>query len=110
MPTALKQNCMTTLTLDGHRDGITYTPDRDRLRLNRQARTVYDVMIDGHWRTLSEIARCTGEPEPSISARLRDLRKPRFGSHTVERRYIACGLWEYRVLLPQITQFEMEGV
>lgn len=87
--------------ISGHRDGRTYDDRRDRLRLNRQARMIYDVMIDGRWRSLADINHLTAEPEASISARLRDLRKPRFGSHLVERRYIAHGVWEYRVLPPE---------
>jgi hypothetical protein len=55
-------------------------------------------MRDGRWRRLTAIAIAAQAPEASVSARLRDLRKERFGSHTVERRYVAQGLWEYRVL------------
>lgn len=36
----------------------------------------------------------------SISARLRDLRKPKFGGYVVERRRRTVGTWEYRVSLP----------
>ena len=86
---------------DGHRDGDTYDDIRDRLRLNRQARSVYDLMIDGQWRTLAEISEATGEPEASISARLRDFRKDRFGAHVVDREYLADGIWRYRVLQPK---------
>lgn len=85
-------------TLDGDRDGGTYDRDRDRTRLNRQARAVFRVIADREWHTLAEISERTGEPEASVSARLRDLRKRRFGSHIVERRYVANGLWEYRWL------------
>ena len=88
---------MNDKTIDEHRDGATYDAERDCLRLNRQARAVYDLMIDGRWRTLAVISERTCEPEASVSARLRDLRKARFGSHTVERRYVANGIWEYRV-------------
>ena len=83
----------------GDRDGETFEPDRDRKRLNKQAQDVYSLMSDGHWRILADIAAHTGHPEASISARLRDLRKPRFGGHTVERRYIASGLYQYRLVL-----------
>ena len=86
---------------DGHRDGETYDPGRDLARLNRQAAAVYELMQDKHWRTLAEIALATGEPEPSISARLRDLRKDRFGGFVVEREYVSHGQWRYRVLPPK---------
>jgi hypothetical protein len=52
--------------------------------------------------TLQDIARETGDPEASISARLRDLRKPQFGGHTVERIRTGegkRGLFLYRVVL-----------
>ncbi len=78
-------------------DGETYDESRDGLRLHRQLQTVFDAIKDGRWRTLHAIAEQTGEPEASVSARLRDLRKPKWGGHVVERRYIAQGLWEYRL-------------
>jgi len=87
------------ITTDGHRDGETYEPRFDFDRLNRQARMVAEVMIVGQWRTLAEIAELTDQPEASVSARLRDLRKPRFGGSTVERRRKSKGLFEYRLLV-----------
>ena len=56
------------------------------------------LMADGRWRTLAQISQVVEGSEPAVSARLRDLRKARFGAYQVERRYIADGLWEYRVL------------
>lgn len=88
----------------GHRDGETYDAKRDRARLNRQALAVYDLMQDQRWRTLAEIAERTHEPEASVSARLRDLRKPRFGAYVVEREYAGDGQWRYRVLPPETTE------
>jgi hypothetical protein len=80
--------------------GATYDPARDGPRLNRQASAVYAVMADGAWRTLREIAEATKYPEASISARLRDLKKPEFYVQgTVEKEYLADGLWRYRLLL-----------
>ena len=86
-----------TTTLDGDRDGTTFTPDRDGDRLNRQMRLVYSAIRDERWHTLEEISQATGQPEASISARIRDFRKDRFGGHTVNRRYIRKGLWEYQL-------------
>ena len=85
-------------------DGETYDRPRDRQRLTRQLEMVRAVMQDGHWRTLAELQesiwlRYTRKAaEAAVSARLRDLRKPKFGSHQVERRRRAGGLWEYRVV------------
>ena len=58
-------------------------------------------MIDGFWRTLREIENHTGDPQSSISAQLRHLRKKRFGGYTVEKRRRgegAKGLWEYKLV------------
>jgi hypothetical protein len=84
--------------LDGPRDGETFDPYRDEERLNKQARAVFTLVRDERWRTLKEISDRTGCPEASVSARLRDFRKPKFGGLTVEKRHVSDGLWEYRVL------------
>jgi hypothetical protein len=70
---------------DGDRDGATYVQGQDFVRLNRQQRLVFEIMRDGKWRTLAEIAALARAPEASVSARLRDLRKPRFGGAEVQR-------------------------
>jgi hypothetical protein len=54
-------------------------------------------MLTANWRTLAEIETATGFPQASISARLRDLRKPKFGPYIVERQRRRPGTWEYRV-------------
>lgn len=79
-------------------DGSEYQPPRDDTRLTGQLLRIWESMKAGYWRTLEEIAQQTGDPAPSISAQLRHLRKPRFGSHTVERRYLGEGLYAYRVI------------
>jgi hypothetical protein len=83
-------------------DGATYEPERDQIRLNGQMLRVFDVMRDGQWRTLSEIRLlCPHDSEAGISARLRDLRKAKFGGWTVERRARhERGLFEYRLIIP----------
>ncbi len=83
-------------------NGPAYAPAFDQARLTGQLARVWAVMKDGSWRTLSEIASATHDPESSISAQLRHLRKARFGGHTVDRRSRgerSSGLWEYRVQL-----------
>jgi hypothetical protein len=86
---------------EGPRDGETFDPAKDTIRLNNQHARVAKLMRDGEWRTLHTISRWTGDPEASVSARLRDFRKERFGSHQIERRRVktAPGLWEYRLVL-----------
>ena len=77
---------------------------RDLPRLGKQLRAVYDVMADGQFRTLTAIADAvranTGivASAPSVSARLRDLRKAKFGGFKVNRRAAGEGLFDYQVL------------
>jgi hypothetical protein len=86
--------------LEGPRGGVTFEPKLDLPRLNSQMKRVYTVMLASEWMTLREISDETGDPEASISARLRDFRKERFGSWTVDRRRRgdpAAGVHEYRL-------------
>lgn len=79
-------------------DGATFDPTLDGVRLTGQLERVRDLMADGAWRTLAEIAAKVEGSEPGVSARLRDLRKPRFGGLAVERkRTDRAGVWVYRV-------------
>lgn len=81
-------------------EGATIVPARDNARLARQLARVLEATSDGKWNTLDTIAEITGDPPASVSARLRDLRKAKFGAYLVERRYFKDGLWEYRVGQP----------
>jgi hypothetical protein len=80
---------------DPHFDGETIVPERDDSRLARQLTAVRAFMSDHGWHTLAEIALNVDAPEASVSARLRDLRKPRFGGLDIQRRYVGTGLFEY---------------
>ena len=88
---------MMQLDMQRYFDGATYEHERDGGRLSAQYAKVFSLMSDGRWRSLAEIARETGCPEASVSARLRDMRKPRFGAHTVNRSYAGDGLFIYQV-------------
>lgn len=91
---------MQTLTLNF--DGPAYEPQFDQARLTGQILRVWELMRDGKWRTLREIEDATGDPQSSISAQLRHLRKDRFGAHTIERQHRgerARGIWEYRLVV-----------
>jgi len=78
-------------------DGDTINQERDAPRLHRQLNAVRQRMECGSWMTLQELASELSFPEPSISARIRDLRKDRFGARYVERRYRGRGLYEYKL-------------
>jgi hypothetical protein len=80
-------------------DGETYERERDHDRLRRQLTRVLAAMRDQAWHTLAELERATGDPQPSISARLRDLRKDKFGGYVIERTYVSDGLWQYRLVV-----------
>jgi hypothetical protein len=82
-------------------NGETYDPIRDGERLRKQLVAVRQAMADHEWHTLYALSLMTGAPEASVSARLRDLRKSKYGSYTVERRHVGNGLWEYRLLAPE---------
>lgn len=81
-------------------DGVTYRRGLDQRRLNTQLNVVKKLMEKGEWLTLREIATQTGFPESSISARIRDLRKPNmFGMRIETRRKPGSesrGIWQYR--------------
>lgn len=80
--------------------GDAYDPKHDDARLTGQIERVFELMKDGRWRTLGEIEEATGDPQASISAQLRHLRKERFGGHEVEKQPRgdrSHGLFEYRL-------------
>lgn len=92
---------MTQLNIDfdtARFNGPDYNPARDNARLCGQMLRVCELMKDGEWRTLREIAKATGDPESSVSAQLRHLRKERFGSHTIEKHHLGDGVFVYRML------------
>jgi hypothetical protein len=86
--------------------GDTYDVDRDYVRLTGQLARTWQVMLDGTERTLAMIAKETSalrktggrDSEAAISARLRDFRKPQFGSHVLISRNGGGGLWWYRLV------------
>lgn len=86
-------------------DGAPFDPTEDGERLSRQLFAVRSLMLDGRWRTFVQIQESIGMgTEAAISARLRDLRKPRFGAYEVLRRRVpgTKGLYEYRVVPPTL--------
>lgn len=88
-----------------HFDGATIEP-QDIPRLASQQERVEAFMLSGRWVTLRELSRAVGGSEASVSARLRDLRKQRFGGWIVDRRRVEYGslgggLWEYRMRKPE---------
>lgn len=86
-------------------DGSDIEPENDTKRLTGQLNAIYNLMIDGKWRTLSEIQDLLKYPEASISAQLRNFRKPRFkailGNLIVNKQRRGRredGLFEYQLI------------
>ena len=70
----------------------------DTPRLNAQLQRVMDVMRGGGWWTPEELEAATGDRWASLSARLRDLRKQRWGSRQVDRKNMGRGNFIYRLV------------
>ena len=64
--------------------------------------TVRTIMRRSGWVTIRDLQNrlmskgVYVEPQ-TVSARIRDLRKPQFGGHEVERRHAGDGIYEYRI-------------
>jgi hypothetical protein len=83
-------------------NGPDYKPKLDDVRLTGQVERIYKAMADGVWRTLDEINSITNDPQASISAQLRHLRKERFGSNVVNKQRRGDpkqGLFEYQLIV-----------
>lgn len=78
-------------------NGSDYSHDRDAPRLTEQIQRVFTVLSDRNWHALSHIAMLTGDPEASISAQIRHLRKARFGGWEIEKKHMGNGLYLYRL-------------
>ena len=87
--------------MNGTFGGDTFDEELDGDRLRRQLVKVYAIMADGQWHTLAQISHLIDAPEASVSARIRDLRKDKFGGHRVdaERVINGNGLFRYRMPL-----------
>ena len=97
------------MTTAKHFNGSNYRPELDYIRLTGQIERVFNLMKDERWRTLREISDQTKDPEASVSAQLRHLRKVRFGSHTIVKKRRGLpenGLFEYK-LIPNYTQTKL---
>lgn len=84
--------------------GPAYDKQIDGPRLNLQHEKIRDWMLaQNGWKTLAEIHQALDYPEASVSAQMRHLRKPQYGSYWVQkrRRNSGKGTWEYRVLPPE---------
>lgn len=84
-------------------DGASFDEERDGDRLRSQLNIVRRIMCDGRPHTLSELADAASCSVASASARVRDLRKDRFGGHRIDRTYAGNGVWLYRMAVLVLT-------
>jgi hypothetical protein len=93
------------LQVPRHFDGETYEPAEDKRRLTAQLSVVKQLMQDNRWWTIAQLCDAVWKQgykgtQQGVSARIRDLRKARFGGHVVMRRRTerVSGEFEYRLL------------
>jgi hypothetical protein len=79
-------------------DGETFIPKRDGERLTRLLDRVEAEMKSGKWYTYAALKKICGGSESGVAARIRDLRKEKFGGYTIESRHKGQGVWEYRLV------------
>lgn len=76
----------------------------DKKRIANLRAAVYEVVKDGRPRTFEQIADAIGAGKnsiPSISARLRDFRKPEYGGYVIDKKQIRPGLFAYWMEVPK---------
>jgi len=55
---------------------------------------------DGEWHTIDEVARYLGYNDTGAAARIRDLRKARYGGHKIDRKSSGrAGVYLYRLVV-----------
>lgn len=75
----------------------------DSARMGRQLQAVRKIMLCGDWFTLEDLRRELDRmgivaTTPGISARFRELKTPKGGSHETEKKLVAPGLYRYRIV------------
>lgn len=82
--------------------GIELQPE-DHVRLHGQIERVRQVMSDGEFRTVTTLRHAIWQrfgvldPEPSLSAQLRNLRKSKHGGYDVERKRVG-NAYQFRMV------------
>lgn len=80
-------------------DGRTYDHKRDHTRLRTALEAVHDCLRDGQRWTVYElrdgVRLRTGKNHEAITARIRDLRKLKFGGHDIRKTHTGHGVYAY---------------
>lgn len=58
---------------------------------------VFNAVRDHRWHTLVGLSNKVSAPPQSVSARLRDLRKVRFGGYQIDRAPLRGNVYKYRL-------------
>jgi hypothetical protein len=80
-------------------DGVTISPQVDDNRLTILQGRVYSYLRQHDWVTLRQLSEACNGTETSVSARIRDLRKSRWGSHEIHTCHVTGdGVWRYKMV------------
>lgn len=77
-------------------DGESYDRSRDQARLTSQLERVREILSDKQWHRLPDLKRTLNTTSSGVDARIRDLRKRRFGGYEIERKHLEEGVFAYR--------------
>jgi hypothetical protein len=75
--------------------GIVLT-EKEQNGLTDQLDNIFNVLSDGLWHTVAEVAGIFGYQHTSVDAQFRNLRKEKFGGWNVARKKIG-GVSHYRI-------------
>jgi hypothetical protein len=76
------------------------TPARsaDRKRLKSQRSGVWNILRDHRWHPLTIFKQKVKGSDSSITARIRDARKKKYGGHIIQCARDAAGVYRYRLV------------
>ena len=83
-------------------DGKTYDPALDSARLGSSLSRLRGFLLrsPNMWHSMGQLMRATGNDDwASVSARLRDLRKTKFGGFDIRAQRVTNGVWQYGLFL-----------
>ena len=81
-------------------DGRTFDPEQDGQRLTSQLERVKGILLDGKVHQKADLMMAAGVfDSASLTARIRDLRKEKFGGYDVVSKRVAGGIWCYQMII-----------
>ena len=81
------------------------TTKEDFRRMDTQRSRLEWILTNhpGKWWTLRELGHMAVASETGISARLRDMRKDKYGGYDIQAENTGKGLWRYRIAVEENT-------